>query len=74
MHQWGFHRVVPGSSHDNDGHRLTPTHGDCDILDADCNRVAPDNPFVQHLDPRAFDEAKFDQPALSSIAESAESA
>src|SRR5579863_1785192 len=49
------------SSNDNDGHRLAPSHRDRDVLDADRNRVAPDDAFVKHLDLGAFHESEFDQ-------------
>ena len=35
-----------------------------DVLDADGDRVAPDQALVQHLDPGALDEAELDQPAF----------
>ena len=52
------------ASDNNDGHRLTPAHGDRDVLDADGDRIASDNALMQHLDPGAFDKAEFDQPAF----------
>ena len=46
------------------GHGLAAAHRDGDVLDADRDRIAPDEALMQHLDPGALDEAELDQPAF----------
>ena len=60
---WNF-KFKSTKSSDNDSHCLAPAHRDRHILDADGNRVAPDNALVEHLDLGAFDETELDQPAF----------
>ena len=54
----------PAASGDNDGHGLAAAYGDGDVFHANGDRVSPDGALMQHLDPRAFDEAELDQAAF----------
>src|SRR5438105_14825445 len=65
MHQRKFHGFkIRSASGNDDRRRFAPTHGDGNVLDTNRDRIAPDDAFVQHLDPCALDEAEFDQAAL----------
>ena len=57
-------RYGPNSSNDYDGHRLAPAHRNRDVLDANGNRITPENALVKYLDAGSLDEAEFDETAF----------
>ena len=54
----------PHPSDDYDGHRLAPAHRNRNVLDANGNRITPENALMEHLDAGSLDEAEFDETAL----------